>query len=248
LKLLYKLLVVDILILHYSQTVLKETMLCRTFLLLAFLPSAYSYASQTAIVECVDIAEDTGTTFEVCGIYSAFGPSPAQLENGTTIYIGGYSNDYTIVQGLEAGTDTSSGNISASVYPGIEISVFRDDADICGVTVTAPGSTDKEACSTCTYCGNETYSADCTNLENGRDVNCESTVSIFFPLTAEALKVDASSSATTPTLSPNEVVDSSDDPPGEANSTLNNDSTSSAGRSNSLIYLIGCVAALLLHW
>jgi len=215
------------------------------FLLLAFLPSAYSYAYVNPIVECVDIAEDTGTTFEVCGIYEGFGPSPAMLENGTTVYLGGYGTNYTIIQGLEAGTDTTAVNVPAEAYTGIGIYVYRDDNDACNVTVTLRGS-GQEDCQACSYCGNETYSADCTNLENGRDVNCESTTSIFFPLTAAALEVVTASNQTTnsssepPSLSPKEEAAPSDQTPPTAPT-----GTSSAVKiSDGLIFLIGCTASL----
>jgi hypothetical protein len=163
-------------------------------LLLAwFLPqAAHSSAFFSPTVECVSITggdvddSTTTSTFEVCGIYDGFGPSPAQFPDGTIVYIGGYGTTFTILQGLEEGTDTSIDGFAAA-DTGIEIYVYRNDNGACNVTVTIADV--PENCSTCNYCGNETYySADCTNVENGRNVvECESTTSIFFPLTAAAL-------------------------------------------------------------
>jgi hypothetical protein len=41
-------------------------------------------------------------------------------------------------------------------------------------------------CASCSYCGNETMSADCTNIHLGRVVTCEPLVPLFFPFESDA--------------------------------------------------------------
>lgn len=138
------------------------------------------------VVFCSDIVPADSPSFEVCATASYATPSPAVMQNGTVIYIGGYYYTYSITQGLEEGDETTG---SPSDYSGIEVNVFRDDDDTCEVSVTVDGETTQ--CSSCKYCGSDSFSANCTNLENGRAVEvCESTVPdfVFFPLTADALE------------------------------------------------------------
>ena len=141
---------------------------------------------------CTEITDNVGT-FEACATGEYYGPSP--MSNGNeTIYIGGFNYMYKIVQGLKAGDDTSALSDSAfsEAYSiGIEIDVIRDDADECNVTVTVANMT--EQCSFCTYCGLDNYTVNCGNIENGRSTDCEAAVpgTVFFPLTATALGVEA---------------------------------------------------------
>jgi hypothetical protein len=126
---------------------------------------------------------------EICATGSYSSPSPAQEENGTVTYIGGYQNIYTIVQGLNPG-DVRLGTEEEEV--GIEIIVGRDDSNVCsGITVITDHGNVTHTCHSCTYCGNESYAYDCSNILYGRMVNstlCESAipgVDVFFPLTYE---------------------------------------------------------------
>jgi hypothetical protein len=66
--------------------------------------------------------------------------------------------------------------------------VERDDDDKCKVTVNVKGK--PTVCSSCTFCGNHRYTADCSALKHGRKVTCESTGEgkVFFPLTKSALE------------------------------------------------------------
>jgi hypothetical protein len=41
-------------------------------------------------------------------------------------------------------------------------------------------------CTSCSYCGNNTMSADCTNLQYGRVATCEPLLPLFFPFESEA--------------------------------------------------------------
>lgn len=44
-----------------------------------------------------------------------------------------------------------------------------------------------QLCASCTYCGNETYTVDCTNINHGRYLECESVFPVLFPLTIDAV-------------------------------------------------------------
>jgi len=126
------------------------------------------------------------------------GPSPFEqcyestngMRNCTDGYMGGYSFTWTFVEGLENGTDTY--DIPFDVFEeeyatGLKVSVKVDDDNNClGVTVG------NDTCTSCTVCEekNISYSsytdlfvvsADCTNLENGRVVECGLMKPFFYP-------------------------------------------------------------------
>ena len=160
------------------------TLTCRRFALLLVVSSlgwcqqTEAAAAQSDGVFCTDI-QALGKT--VCGIGYFTSPSPAALEGGETIYIGGWSDFYQITN-------------AANETTGIEITTILSDEKVCQVLVKYPEKMEPESCGSCKLCGNETtlYSADCTNLLYGRMVDCESssgaTGEIYFPLTVEALK------------------------------------------------------------
>lgn len=161
-------------------------MISRTvFLLAAFsLPSAViSEVWFNPTVTCDSIPGRYGTSFEVCGVSAGSGPSPVDLEDGTTIYLGGFSTTFMITKDVEEGSHL--GLLESNL--GIEVEVQRDDDDSSSVTVTTPKSTEK--CTSSSYCGNDKYSADCTNLKHGREVKCESAapMDVFFPMNAWAV-------------------------------------------------------------
>jgi hypothetical protein len=70
--------------------------------------------------------------------------------------------------------------------------VHVDDDDKCTVTVIVKD--ESKVCSSCTICGNDLYSADCTGLKHGRNVTCESTGygDVFFPFSKSALEYSSS--------------------------------------------------------
>jgi hypothetical protein len=153
-----------------------------------FVMQAHGAASLDNVVFCSDIVPDAdSSSFEVCATASYTSPSPAQFENGTVVLMGGYSNVYTIVQGLKEG-DESTGSLNEKAD--IEVSVSRDDSGQCDVFITMNDETAQ--CNSCSYCDNDSYSVDCTNIENGRSTyeSCESSGQgvVFFPLTADALE------------------------------------------------------------
>lgn len=144
-------------------------------------------ASMNPTVFCSRVEPNSlmGPKFKVCATASFTSPSPAMLENGTTIYVGGYSTTYKIVKGLSEGEMFMGGPENDA---GIEIGVLRDDSNVCVVSVTMNGNT--TACKKCRYCGDESFRADCSNLKYGRMMNtCESAEDddVFFPLMAIAL-------------------------------------------------------------
>jgi hypothetical protein len=147
-----------------------------------------SAAAQNNIVFCSDIVpSDESSSFEVCSTGYYLTPSPFAFENGTTGYSGGYTNGYTIVKGVKEGQE-STGNPDEST--GIEITVSRDDFDVCTVSVVLTEGGNDAKCTSCSYCGNDSYKANCTNIENGRLIDvCESAGAdiVFFPLSANTL-------------------------------------------------------------
>jgi hypothetical protein len=138
------------------------------------------------IVECSTIK---GTaTFQACATAYFYTPSPAVVQ-GKPTYLGGYRSDYSITLGLKEGTDTtklSKAETDKAYSNGITVSVERDDNDKCKVTVGIKGKS--TVCKSCTYCGNDKYTADCTNLKNGRAPKCESaaTTQVYYPLSVAA--------------------------------------------------------------
>jgi hypothetical protein len=173
-----------------AMTTMISLPVCLFFTFLSM--PVHAYVGINPIVNCMNITLNGSSTFQACAIGLVTGPSPAQFENGTTIYVGGYSNMYQIVQGLEQGFDIvnlTQAELS-NAKTGIEVNVARDDYDVCTVSITTEKNGTNDKCVSCTYCGNETYTADCTNIENGRIVDCESTSNgmVYFPLTEAALK------------------------------------------------------------
>ena len=153
----------------------------------------YGAISADLTVICSDIEVVKEYDYIVFAVVCATGtyssPSPAQDENGTITYIGGYQNVYTILQELDAG-DVRIGTKEEEV--GIEIIVGRDDYDVCsGISVITEFGNVTQSCHSCTYCGNDTYAFDCYNIPYGRTVGigrCESAIpgkDVFFPLTSE---------------------------------------------------------------
>jgi hypothetical protein len=153
-------------------------------------PSAVlAYEAISKLVECSTISTAPNVTLKACATWYLSGPSTATID-GVAIEIGGYKNEYTIVTGLKEGIDTSALSEAAAKKAfsnGIVVLVERDDDDKCKVTVNVKGKS--TVCSSCTFCGNDRYTADCQALKNGRKVTCESTGEgqVFFPLSKSAL-------------------------------------------------------------
>jgi hypothetical protein len=229
-----------------------------------------AYAVINPLVTCENITLDDSSTFQACAIGDFTGPSPAQFENGTTIYMGGYSNNYEFVQGLEQGFDTTTlTEVELSnAKTGIVVNVGRDDYDGCTVSVTTTQNGTKDDCASCTYCGNETYTADCTNIENGRMVYCETAAveTVYFPLTEAALEGsrNATNATDAPAPSPTIVREPVSAPTDTNNGSVSapvapapvsapttasppnaTPTTSGAAGNGSLLFVLASVASLL---
>jgi hypothetical protein len=156
--------------------------------LLALLTPIYTDAAVALSneVQCDTLEAEDGSSFDVCYLYSSQTPSPAQFENGTTVYMGPYVNTYDVLEGVTDGEQVN--NTDDSLLFTIEVG--RDSqSNECYVSIS-PIQTYGQ-CTSCVYCGDDKYTADCTNLPNGRNVTCEASLyaesPIFFPLTKEAM-------------------------------------------------------------
>ena len=128
---------------------------------------------------------------ELCFSGEATGPSPVVtlFENGTkvTAYFGGYTENYIFeneLQGLVAGV------------------FWKDDDNAATESGTFPclASANGQDCAKCTICSDGSWSADCTNLIQGRNVVCEMP-DPFFPFVStyeySAIGVEATTTTTT---------------------------------------------------
>lgn len=165
-----------------------------TCVFLFFSPSAVQAAAwMSSIVDCSTISNSRNGTFQVCSTGSFTSPSPAVID-GETFYLGGYSYNYDIVRGLKEGTETfslSDKALEKAYNNGIVIGVVLDDNEKCSVTITVKEKS--TVCSSCRYCGDETFSSNCTNVPKGRVVNCESTAlgEVYFPMKGAAALLPA---------------------------------------------------------
>lgn len=130
---------------------------------------------QPGDVEC-SMIDDGIDIFEVCYevSFSAIS-SIGQYPNGTSTPAGQrYFYDYKLNV-----SEFESFNISMARSGEVEGTDDRTECDFVEV--------DGEMCSSCSYCGDETFTADCTNILHGRFVECESAFPVFFPLTSDKL-------------------------------------------------------------
>jgi hypothetical protein len=127
----------------------------------------------------------------LCFSGSGTGPSPAAYENGTTVYLGGFSWNYVFEKDLT----------------GLSVAVVLNDNETCTVSVNG------EDCESCIKCAStvevtgdvfspETFTAHCTNLDQGRHVQCEPVSPVFFPLVATYGESTGNSTAAEPVSSP----------------------------------------------
>ena len=132
------------------------------------LADAFAYAGETACTNFT-FAEEGDVVRELCFSLEGYGPSPASmvLENGTEVteYIGGYSEHYMFTDDLE----------------GLTTGVEWEDEIMAGETQPCVAHANGENCTSCMICEDGlSWSADCTNLDQGRNVDCE-TFPPFFP-------------------------------------------------------------------
>ena len=136
--------------------------------------------SQTLVCQTIDTGSGSQ---DVCSTWIETSPSPTQLPNGTAIYLGPYSYLFAFWNGLKNGTDTSTLENIAD-HANIELSVgVAWENGVCQVQLSGNN------CTSCSICADKadpaavTLSADCTNREGGRIVECEPAF-IFYPLTS----------------------------------------------------------------
>jgi hypothetical protein len=168
--------------------------------ILNILPSSFvdAYWEMTPVVFCNDN--------NICvGEYTTYTPSPVmrETEEDTLIYAGGWGWQYKFVDGVEGGTDTSyyNSNEMDQYFTGLQVDVeMEDDRKTCQVKVGG------DVCNRCSNCNDPSstdgvfdvfvLSADCTNVENGRIVECEPLSAaanfdqpyIFYPLQQDQLQ------------------------------------------------------------
>jgi hypothetical protein len=159
--------------------------------LLHLLVGSQAYVAISDGLVCDTIPTDP--SFEVCAISYQEGPSPAVMEgaDNTTVmtYVGNYIHDFLLYASFEGAEGTPQLEVEKQHHVGFNVRVERNGTSNECLVVAV----NKNACNSCTYCASsetdgDTYSADCTNLPMGRNVTCESTLNVFFPLTAEALE------------------------------------------------------------
>jgi hypothetical protein len=191
---------------HTHRSVLSPHMMKLLVAAVGFMLSpalVWAWLECDSIVECSTLSESSNRTFEVCASWSLQGPSP-QMIGEEMIYTGGYRNEYKIVTGLKEGADTlslSESETKKAFSSGILVLVTRDDRDNDKCEVTVSINNKANVCSSCTFCGKDRFSADCSALPNGRNVTCESTgsfgdVDVFFPLTSTALSTTGAKAST----------------------------------------------------
>jgi hypothetical protein len=102
-------------------------------------------------------------------------------ENGTIFQAyKTYFYNYVIYSDQDGGFNPFNITIYRSGEKDCTTGEDRTECDFFGV--------DDEQCNSCTYCGNETFSADCTNVPFGRKIECESSSTLLFPLTSEVIE------------------------------------------------------------
>ena len=136
--------------------------------------------SMTCTISSQTISFDD-TSFDVFATYCMATPSPAQLPNGTIIYMGPYSYRFNFWRDLPEGADTSRLEHPDEHTTDRSVHVSWRHGQ-CEVQINGVD------CLSCQVCdeneqdlGATTLSADCTNIPGGRVVDCEPAL-IFYPL------------------------------------------------------------------
>jgi hypothetical protein len=151
-------------------------------------------------IKCTNVDVGGGYTTLVC--YYSSGEAvtgKSRFENGTEISTGtNTALTYNVWKVDDVMDPTTKQMKDPEIGTEIVMSVTRSDTTCTGVTV------DSNPCLSCSYCGgtDERFSADCSNIVNGRTVTCESAWPIYFPLTAAALTVVQTPPTSTPSTVP----------------------------------------------
>ena len=168
-------------------------------LALSSLSTTQAATWQNPIVQCRTFTHN-GLSQEICAHTAGSTPSLATIPdaNGTliTVLAGGYTTELFYLEGVPNGTDVSVATIPDTAYTH-EIFVRREDDDItCSIKVN------NVTCTTCGYCQNDLYTADCTNIDGGRVVeDCETDL-LFYPLLAVEETTTTTPADNTPDATP----------------------------------------------
>ena len=133
---------------------------------------------------------------------------PPNESNCTVMTDGGWMWTMRFVRGGSVPVGSAFLELSqaerTAALSGLSVVVTLDESNNC--TIVVGKDVGEEACDSCSICGNDgnddgnsfSFSADCTNVETGRLVDCEPVLPIFYPLdgTATADKMEDSSSST----------------------------------------------------
>jgi hypothetical protein len=213
-------------------------------LVLFLSPTVQVAATIDPILRCTPVMHNSTTVFEACASAQYNTTSPAVYPNGTTVYMGGYDSIYTFYTGLNSGFNTSTLSPAKLQAASAHVVVFvrLEDNNTCTINVTLSGV--EKSCGFCSYCGKDDYTADCTNIANGRRVNCESAAigtAVYFPLNATALGPGVTFvTATIPPIGANETSAPATSP------SRPKTATSGASKNGHLIMaLVGGVMSLL---
>jgi hypothetical protein len=154
--------------------------------------SVNAIAGISYIVGCSTIK--ASSNFQVCAISDYFSGGLCADETCQTAPAES-GRGYTITQGLKGGTDLttlSEAKRKQATRSGIRVEVnslgkFGGPTFNCTVTIQVQGKSSK--CKSCQYCGDQKFTADCTNIASGRKAQCElaSSTDIYFPLKESAL-------------------------------------------------------------
>ena len=111
-----------------------------------------------------------------------------------------FTVSYTLWDGLEEGFDVTSfaAEFLKDLHRAMDITVDIPNANSCSITV------DDTTCTSCTVCNavSRTISADCQNIPNGREINCESVSPFYYPLTGETEAPTRAPTTLSPSASP----------------------------------------------
>jgi hypothetical protein len=127
-------------------------------------------------INCSFITYGKDTSFEVC--YTA----ELELVNEVAFENQGESPElqHFVYKYNVNGKNDSPVRIELSVEFLYE-NYFEKDVNRCDVSI------DEEFCQSCSYCGDDEYSVDCSNIPKGRITECEPSLPIFFPLVEDSL-------------------------------------------------------------
>jgi len=98
-------------------------------------------------------------------------------------YVGTYGYSWDFVEGVPDELKNTGNESTVDATPflsGLSVRIEYGDGEAAPANCTV--EINDVACSSCTICEGEGFSSDCTNIESGRMVECESTDPFYYPL------------------------------------------------------------------